>query len=101
MPEQKKNQKKKKTGLADSSRCGRNFCSSHGFAETHDCTHDYKTEGSQQLEECEVRREPSSGESIEDTKDSNRSPLSNGLKASCCLLSDNHASTSGDYHLCQ
>uniref|UniRef100_A0A0L8HD01 AN1-type domain-containing protein n=1 Tax=Octopus bimaculoides TaxID=37653 RepID=A0A0L8HD01_OCTBM len=37
----------KKTGLASSyqCRCGNNFCSAHRYAETHDCTFDYKAEG--------------------------------------------------------
>ncbi|XP_062852161.1 AN1-type zinc finger protein 4 isoform X2 [Trichomycterus rosablanca] len=37
----------KKTGLATSyqCRCGNNFCSMHRYAETHDCTYDYKSVG--------------------------------------------------------
>ncbi|XP_003745347.1 AN1-type zinc finger protein 4 [Galendromus occidentalis] len=42
----------KKTGLASSytCRCGGNFCATHRYAEAHNCGHDYKTEGRQQLE---------------------------------------------------
>ncbi|XP_017319519.1 AN1-type zinc finger protein 4 [Ictalurus punctatus] len=37
----------KKTGLATSyeCRCGNNFCSTHRYAETHNCTYDYKSAG--------------------------------------------------------
>ncbi|XP_035211519.1 AN1-type zinc finger protein 6-like [Stegodyphus dumicola] len=37
----------KKTGLATSyvCRCGKNFCASHRYAEVHNCSYDYKTEG--------------------------------------------------------
>lgn len=44
----------KKTGLATSytCRCGRNFCASHRYAETHSCTFDYKTEGRRLLEQA-------------------------------------------------
>ncbi|XP_060781774.1 AN1-type zinc finger protein 4 isoform X2 [Neoarius graeffei] len=37
----------KKTGLATSyeCRCGNNFCSTHRYAETHNCTYDYKSTG--------------------------------------------------------
>ncbi|XP_032396607.1 AN1-type zinc finger protein 4 isoform X2 [Etheostoma spectabile] len=37
----------KKTGLATSyeCRCGHNFCATHRYAETHDCTYDYKSAG--------------------------------------------------------
>lgn len=43
----------KKTGLATSyqCRCGNNFCASHRYAESHDCTFDYKTEGRKLLEQ--------------------------------------------------
>lgn len=43
----------KKTGLACSytCRCGNNFCASHRYAESHDCTFDYKTEGRKLLEQ--------------------------------------------------
>ncbi|XP_062375711.1 AN1-type zinc finger protein 4 [Sardina pilchardus] len=43
----------KKTGLATSyeCRCGNNFCASHRYAETHDCTYDYKTAGRRLLQE--------------------------------------------------
>lgn len=43
----------KKTGLATSytCRCGKNFCASHRYAETHSCTFDYKTEGRKMLEQ--------------------------------------------------
>ncbi|XP_015913773.1 AN1-type zinc finger protein 4 [Parasteatoda tepidariorum] len=42
----------KKTGLATSytCRCGKNFCASHRYAETHHCTYDYKTEGRRLLQ---------------------------------------------------
>ncbi|GAB6028259.1 hypothetical protein CHUAL_014086 [Chamberlinius hualienensis] len=41
-----------KLGLANSyvCRCGRNFCATHRYAETHDCTYDYKAEGRRILE---------------------------------------------------
>uniref|UniRef100_A0A3B1ISW7 Zinc finger, AN1-type domain 4 n=1 Tax=Astyanax mexicanus TaxID=7994 RepID=A0A3B1ISW7_ASTMX len=43
----------KKTGLATSyeCRCGNNFCSTHRYAETHDCTYDYKNAGRRFLQE--------------------------------------------------
>jgi len=43
----------KKTGLATSyiCRCGNNFCAAHRYAELHNCTFDYKTEGRQLLEQ--------------------------------------------------
>ncbi|XP_014350602.1 AN1-type zinc finger protein 4 isoform X4 [Latimeria chalumnae] len=43
----------KKTGLATSyeCRCGNNFCATHRYAETHDCTYDYKTAGRRYLQE--------------------------------------------------
>ncbi|XP_067943079.1 AN1-type zinc finger protein 4-like [Watersipora subatra] len=43
----------KKTGLATSylCRCGQNFCAAHRYAESHECTFDYKTEGRQLLEQ--------------------------------------------------
>lgn len=43
----------KKTGLATSyqCRCGNNFCATHRYAESHDCTFDYKTEGRKLLEQ--------------------------------------------------
>ncbi|XP_052262739.1 AN1-type zinc finger protein 4-like isoform X1 [Dreissena polymorpha] len=43
----------KKTGLACSyvCRCGNNYCASHRYAESHDCTYDYKTEGRKLLEQ--------------------------------------------------
>ncbi|KAJ8013808.1 hypothetical protein DPEC_G00033630 [Dallia pectoralis] len=43
----------KKTGLASSyeCRCGNNFCASHRYAETHDCTFDYKSAGRRFLQE--------------------------------------------------
>ncbi|OCT71840.1 hypothetical protein XELAEV_18034818mg [Xenopus laevis] len=42
----------KKTGLATSfeCRCGNNFCAAHRYAETHDCTYDYKTVGRRLLQ---------------------------------------------------
>ncbi|XP_076820454.1 AN1-type zinc finger protein 4-like [Clavelina lepadiformis] len=44
----------KRTGLATSyvCRCGNNFCASHRYAETHNCTYDYKTAGRKILEEA-------------------------------------------------
>ncbi|MBN3285531.1 ZFAN4 protein, partial [Polyodon spathula] len=44
---------RKKTGLATSyeCRCGNNFCAIHRYAETHDCTYDYKTAGRRYLQE--------------------------------------------------
>ncbi|XP_033887163.3 AN1-type zinc finger protein 4 isoform X1 [Acipenser ruthenus] len=44
---------RKKTGLANSyeCRCGNNFCATHRYAETHDCTYDYKTAGRRYLQE--------------------------------------------------
>ncbi|XP_026878570.2 AN1-type zinc finger protein 4 [Electrophorus electricus] len=43
----------KKTGLATSydCRCGNNFCSMHRYAETHDCSYDYKSTGRRFLQE--------------------------------------------------
>ncbi|XP_017288300.1 AN1-type zinc finger protein 4 [Kryptolebias marmoratus] len=43
----------KKTGLATcyECRCGHNFCAAHRYAETHDCTYDYKTAGRRFLQE--------------------------------------------------
>ncbi|KAK2824304.1 hypothetical protein Q5P01_021479 [Channa striata] len=43
----------KKTGLATSyeCRCGHNFCATHRYAETHDCTYDYKSAGRRFLQE--------------------------------------------------
>ncbi|XP_066536120.1 AN1-type zinc finger protein 4 isoform X6 [Hoplias malabaricus] len=43
----------KKTGLATSyeCRCGNNFCSTHRYAETHNCTYDYKSAGRRFLQE--------------------------------------------------
>ncbi|KAK3594871.1 hypothetical protein CHS0354_005944 [Potamilus streckersoni] len=43
----------KKTGLASSyqCRCGNNFCATHRYAESHECTFDYKTEGRKLLEQ--------------------------------------------------
>uniref|UniRef100_UPI00398EC2C5 AN1-type zinc finger protein 4 isoform X1 n=1 Tax=Pristiophorus japonicus TaxID=55135 RepID=UPI00398EC2C5 len=43
----------KKTGLATSyeCRCGNNFCATHRYAETHECTYDYKTAGRRYLQE--------------------------------------------------
>jgi len=43
----------KKTRLATSfqCRCGGNYCSIHRYAETHDCTFDYKTDGRRLLEQ--------------------------------------------------
>ncbi|XP_076018198.1 AN1-type zinc finger protein 4 isoform X2 [Genypterus blacodes] len=43
----------KKTGLATSyeCRCGHNFCTTHRYAETHDCTYDYKSSGRRFLQE--------------------------------------------------
>ncbi|XP_056148392.1 AN1-type zinc finger protein 4 isoform X2 [Lampris incognitus] len=43
----------KKTGLATSyeCRCGNNFCATHRYAETHDCTYDYKSTGRRFLQE--------------------------------------------------
>nr|XP_033798236.1 AN1-type zinc finger protein 4 isoform X1 [Geotrypetes seraphini] len=44
----------KKTGLAASfeCRCGNNFCASHRYAETHNCTYDYKSVGRRYLQEA-------------------------------------------------
>ncbi|XP_074647919.1 AN1-type zinc finger protein 4-like [Tubulanus polymorphus] len=44
----------KKTGLATSyqCRCDNNFCANHRYAEAHDCTFDYKTEGRKLLEQA-------------------------------------------------
>lgn len=33
------------------SRCANNFCATHRYAETHDCTYDYKTAGRRFLQE--------------------------------------------------
>lgn len=43
----------KKTGLASSfeCRCGHNFCASHRYAETHDCSYDYKSSGRRFLQD--------------------------------------------------
>ncbi|KAJ8418245.1 hypothetical protein AAFF_G00139540 [Aldrovandia affinis] len=43
----------KKTGLATSfeCRCGNNFCTMHRYAETHDCSYDYKGAGRRFLQE--------------------------------------------------
>lgn len=43
----------RKTGLATSyeCRCGHNFCATHRYAETHDCTFDYKSTGRRFLQE--------------------------------------------------
>ncbi|KAM4031179.1 AN1-type zinc finger protein 4 [Anomaloglossus baeobatrachus] len=43
----------KKTGLATSyeCRCGNNFCATHRYSETHNCTYDYKTAGRRYLQE--------------------------------------------------
>lgn len=43
----------KKTGLATSyeCRCGNNFCATHRYAETHDCSYDYKSAGRRFLQE--------------------------------------------------
>ncbi|XP_045069882.1 AN1-type zinc finger protein 4-like isoform X3 [Coregonus clupeaformis] len=43
----------KKTGLATSyeCRCGNNFCATHRYAETHDCTYNYKSAGRRFLQE--------------------------------------------------
>ncbi|XP_041803234.1 AN1-type zinc finger protein 4 isoform X1 [Chelmon rostratus] len=43
----------KKTGLATSyeCRCGHNFCATHRYAETHECTYDYKSAGRRYLQE--------------------------------------------------
>ncbi|XP_072727513.1 AN1-type zinc finger protein 4 isoform X1 [Ciconia boyciana] len=43
----------KKTGLATSyeCRCGNNFCATHRYAETHNCTYDYKNAGRRYLQE--------------------------------------------------
>ena len=32
-------------------RCGNNFCATHRYAESHDCTFDYKSEGRKLLEQ--------------------------------------------------
>lgn len=32
-------------------RCGNNFCATHRYAESHECTFDYKTEGRKLLEQ--------------------------------------------------
>jgi len=44
----------KRTGLATSymCRCGNNFCAQHRYAETHDCSFDYKAAGRKLLEEA-------------------------------------------------
>ncbi|XP_061914185.1 AN1-type zinc finger protein 4 [Entelurus aequoreus] len=43
----------KKTGLATSygCRCGSNFCATHRYAETHDCSYDYKSTGRRFLQD--------------------------------------------------
>ncbi|XP_055758826.1 AN1-type zinc finger protein 4-like [Salvelinus fontinalis] len=43
----------KKTGLATSyeCRCGNSFCATHRYAETHDCTYNYKSAGRRFLQE--------------------------------------------------
>lgn len=43
----------KKTGLATSyeCRCGQNFCATHRYAETHECTYDYKSAGRRFLQD--------------------------------------------------
>ncbi|KAM3605614.1 uncharacterized protein V6R79_002002 [Siganus canaliculatus] len=43
----------KKTGLATSyeCRCGHNFCATHRYAESHDCSYDYKSAGRRFLQE--------------------------------------------------
>ncbi|XP_061601204.1 AN1-type zinc finger protein 4 [Cololabis saira] len=43
----------KKTGLATSyeCRCGHNFCATHRYAETHECSFDYKTAGRRFLQD--------------------------------------------------
>ncbi|XP_039593885.1 AN1-type zinc finger protein 4 [Polypterus senegalus] len=58
IPAKKKNSKHcflcgKKTGLATSyeCRCGNNFCAVHRYAETHECTYDYKSAGRRYLQE--------------------------------------------------
>lgn len=33
-------------------RCGKLFCSTHRYAETHNCSYDYKSEGRRQLQEA-------------------------------------------------
>jgi len=42
----------KRTGLASSytCRCGLNFCAQHRYAEAHNCTHDYKSQGRKVLQ---------------------------------------------------
>ncbi|KAM4607798.1 AN1-type zinc finger protein 4 isoform 1-T2 [Polymixia lowei] len=44
----------KKTGLATSydCRCGNNFCATHRYAETHDCSYDYKSAGRRFLQDA-------------------------------------------------
>ncbi|XP_047459446.1 AN1-type zinc finger protein 4 [Mugil cephalus] len=44
----------KKTGLATSyeCRCGQNFCATHRYAETHDCSYDYKSAGRRFLQDA-------------------------------------------------
>ncbi|XP_061545484.1 LOW QUALITY PROTEIN: AN1-type zinc finger protein 4 [Phycodurus eques] len=44
----------KKTGLASSyeCRCGSNFCAAHRYAETHDCSYDYKGAGRRFLQDA-------------------------------------------------
>lgn len=37
--------------LFKSYRCGQNFCAVHRYAETHDCTYDYKGAGRRFLQE--------------------------------------------------
>nr|DBA15282.1 TPA: hypothetical protein GDO54_004515 [Pyxicephalus adspersus] len=45
---------RKRTNLATSfeCRCGNNFCATHRYAETHNCTYDYKTAGRRHLQEA-------------------------------------------------
>jgi hypothetical protein len=33
-------------------RCGNTYCPAHRYAEAHNCTYDYKTEGRKILEQC-------------------------------------------------
>ena len=41
---------KKKVGLTGfKCKCGHMFCGQHRYAESHNCTHDYKSEGRQKL----------------------------------------------------
>ncbi|XP_068113706.1 AN1-type zinc finger protein 4 [Hyperolius riggenbachi] len=45
---------RRRTNLATSfeCRCGNNFCATHRYAETHNCTYDYKTAGRRHLKEA-------------------------------------------------